>query len=495
MWTITRVVEFDLADPKWHVMPEAVVVEEEVEVEEPAAPAPSADLGDLDFDIDEWFQQNYSVEDVAAITAARFMVQGPFLFIPLSKHKIVHACAHQGKEIKEVDVTLTSRGHPEPKGKEGHPSPLPKTTHPPPPPTPPQHKIVHACAHQGKEMKEHKISHACAHQSKEMKEVDVTLTSRGHPESKGKKEMRVEVTIRTLHHGVVRVEDNEEHLFAAIDLVCDKVERKMQKLKEKARWTGSRARPKGALSEEEVEYREYKATEAIEGKEIEKQFSELAKEYPEMIRRTKVVETTPMSVSDAVDAIEAVGHDFYVFQESGGALRATISMSKRVKFDDSAFVARAWQEYILQKIRADADDRTIYWVTDAVGEAGKSRLAKHLVAEHKAIQLGGRHADMALIYRNSLAPVVIFDVSRSEKEFSHDVSMWTITRVVEFDLADPKWHVMPEAVVVEEEVEVEEPAAPAPSADLGDLDFDIDEWFQQNYSVEDVAAITAARFM
>jgi hypothetical protein len=125
-------------------------------------------------------------------------------------------------------------------------------------------------------------------------------------------------------------------------------------------------------------------------------------------------------------------------------------------------------------------------------------------------------------------------VSRSEKEFSHDVysmaenlkngtvisskyqseslmfkpphvivfsnrtwdrSRWTITRVVEFDLADPKWHVMPEAVVVEEEVEVEEPAAPAPSADLGDLDFDIDEWFQQNYSVEDVAAITAARFM
>eukprot|EP00798_Chlamydomonas_sp_ICE-L_P022576 gene22576-29706_t len=174
---------------------------------------------------------------------------------------------------------------------------------------------------------EHKISHACAHQGKEMKEVDVTLTSRGHPESKGKKEMRVEVTIRTLHHGVVRVEDNEEHLFAAIDLVCDKVERKMQKLKEKAitkaRWTGSRARPKGALSEEEVEYREYKATEAIEGKEIEKQFSELAKEYPEMIRRTKVVETTPMSVSDAVDAIEAVGHDFYVFEdsESGGALR------------------------------------------------------------------------------------------------------------------------------------------------------------------------------
>eukprot|EP00798_Chlamydomonas_sp_ICE-L_P026173 gene26173-11900_t len=210
MWTITRVVEFDLADPKWHVMPEAVVVEEEVEVEEPAAPAPSADLGDLDFDIDEWFQQNYSVEDVAAITAARFMVQGPFLFIPLSKLVVV---------------------------------------------------------------------------------------------------------------------------------------------------------------EEEVEVEE------------------------------------PAAPAPSAD------------------------------LGDLDFDIDEWfqQNYSVEDVAAITAARFM--------------------------------------------------------------SMWTITRVVEFDLADPKWHVMPEAVVVEEEVEVEEPAAPAPSADLGDLDFDIDEWFQQNYSVEDVAAITAARFM
>lgn len=206
-------------------------------------------------------------------------------------------------------------------------------------------------------------------------------------------------------------------------------------------------------------------------------------------------------------------------------VQSTLLRSKRTKFDDSAFVARAWQEFVMQRIRAEPDDRTIFWVTDAVGDRGKSRLAKHLVSEHKAVQLGGRHADMALIYRNSLAPVVIFDVSRSEKEFSHDVysmaenlkngtvisskyqseslmfkaphvivfsnrtwdrSMWTVNRVVEFDLSEDKWHVMPEPV---------EPTAPPPTeADLGDLEFDIDEWFRDNCSGEDAAAV-AARFL
>ena len=36
----------------------------------------------------------------------------------------------------------------------------------------------------------------------------------------------MEVTIHTLRNGVVRVEDAEESLYAAIDLVCDKVGRR-----------------------------------------------------------------------------------------------------------------------------------------------------------------------------------------------------------------------------------------------------------------------------
>ena len=66
MWTVNRVVEFDLSEDKWHVMPGPV------ETVEPAAPPPTeADLGDLDFDIDEWFTRNG--DEVAAMAAARFL--------------------------------------------------------------------------------------------------------------------------------------------------------------------------------------------------------------------------------------------------------------------------------------------------------------------------------------------------------------------------------------------------------------------------------------
>ena len=37
------------------------------------------------------------------------------------------------------------------------------------------------------------------------------------------REQKVEVTIYTIRSGVVRVEDAEESLYAAIDVVCDKV--------------------------------------------------------------------------------------------------------------------------------------------------------------------------------------------------------------------------------------------------------------------------------
>ena len=38
-----------------------------------------------------------------------------------------------------------------------------------------------------------------------------------------RREQKVDVTIYTLRNGVVRVEDVEDSLYAAIDLVCDKV--------------------------------------------------------------------------------------------------------------------------------------------------------------------------------------------------------------------------------------------------------------------------------
>lgn len=51
------------------------------------------------------------------------------------------------------------------------------------------------------------------------------------------------MTITTMRSGVVRVEDSEESLYASIDLVSDKIARKLKKVKDKlisqGAWPGS----------------------------------------------------------------------------------------------------------------------------------------------------------------------------------------------------------------------------------------------------------------
>lgn len=54
-----------------------------------------------------------------------------------------------------------------------------------------------------------------------------------------RRQQKVDVTITTLKAGVVRVEDSEESLYASIDLVCDKVARKLRKVKERLMQQGA----------------------------------------------------------------------------------------------------------------------------------------------------------------------------------------------------------------------------------------------------------------
>jgi len=180
-------------------------------------------------------------------------------------------------------------------------------------------------------------------------------------------------------------------------------------------------------------------------------------------------------------------------------VQAHLIRSKRHKVDDSKFQARVWQMHILKEIDATPDDRHIMWVTDRIGGTGKSRLAKYLIHERGAVSLSGRIADMALIYRNNQSGIVLFDISRGEKDFSEhiysfaenlkngsivstkyqsesllfpaphvivfsnrtwDRAMWSHDRVIEFDLSDPRWTIPPLPVVQEEVVQdVEEEEA------------------------------------
>lgn len=88
---------------------------------------------------------------------------------------------------------------------------------------------------------------------------------------------------------------------------------------------------------------------------------------------------------------------------------------------DEHFEPRPWQATVVAALGGQPDDRTIYWVTDAVGGRGKSRLARHLVANHGGLCFSGRVADMAYILAGALESsskprIAIFDVSRAAAE-------------------------------------------------------------------------------
>ncbi len=51
-----------------------------------------------------------------------------------------------------------------------------------------------------------------------------------------------------------------------------------------------------------------------EAEALKKQFAELNKVYPTQVLRTKKVLLDLMTVDEAIDSMEAVGHDFFVFR-------------------------------------------------------------------------------------------------------------------------------------------------------------------------------------
>lgn len=82
----------------------------------------------------------------------------------------------------------------------------------------------------------------------------------------------------------------------------------------------------------------------------------------------------------------------------------------------------AWQSSILSKLAEEPDDRTVIWVRDAQGGAGKTALCKHLVLKHNALMVGGRVQDATYAlaqYKEQKKPmpkIVIFNFTRSQEQ-------------------------------------------------------------------------------
>lgn len=104
----------------------------------------------------------------------------------------------------------------------------------------------------------------------------------------------VEVTI-PIKGSVIRAEEREENMYAAIDLVVDILERQLMKHKEKL---VDRHRHNGSFKNE---YLELSADDDFDGVQIV---------------RTKKFAVKPMDPEEACMEMELLGHDFFVFRNS-----------------------------------------------------------------------------------------------------------------------------------------------------------------------------------
>ena len=103
------------------------------------------------------------------------------------------------------------------------------------------------------------------------------------------KEQIVEVTIPA-NKMVLRAEEKHNDLYAAVDLVSDKLERQIRKNKTKAR-------------------KNLKQTIVFTDFEVD-----ASEDVDNSIVKRKVVDTKPMSEEEAILQMELIGHDFFLFK-------------------------------------------------------------------------------------------------------------------------------------------------------------------------------------
>lgn len=128
-------------------------------------------------------------------------------------------------------------------------------------------------------------------------------------------------------------------------------------------------------------------------------------------RRSDLERVAEMIKEDGVSAaIDAFPAEYIKFSKGFGALAR--HYKKRPL--DADFVPRTWQKAVLDFLLQPADPRSIVWVHSTRGEMGKSRFAHHLLCEHNAIELHGKVSDMAYGYNEE--PIVVIDLARTQAD-------------------------------------------------------------------------------
>ena len=109
-----------------------------------------------------------------------------------------------------------------------------------------------------------------------------------------------EVTLRTKGH-IIRVEEHEEDMYAAIDVAAAKVVRQLRKYKTKVIDRTLRA------VDETIR------TEPVPTKDLDQLMEELAAD--EEVVRVKEIEFEPLTEEEALVKIDLLGHDFFAYTD------------------------------------------------------------------------------------------------------------------------------------------------------------------------------------
>jgi putative sigma-54 modulation protein len=150
-----------------------------------------------------------------------------------------------------------------------------------------------------------KIEKAVSHFQQLTTEVDVHLSVAKNPRITPKQ--AAEVTIYA-NGTVIRAQESSENLYASIDLVADKIARQLRKYKEKRQAKNHK--------DKAVELVELVEQKVEEQPIVEDLIGDRAPKLPKEVVRTKYFAMPAMTLEEALEQLQLIDHDFYMFRNA-----------------------------------------------------------------------------------------------------------------------------------------------------------------------------------